>query len=248
MAKHTMAAILIVGALLFASCGEPLDTDAGQVRGDEDHPLLEDLEDPPVNDPLKSPTPVEGGEPRPELPPEALQGVIVLLDRSSFSGVLEAAGLVEIAEEAISAETSEGTIDILFRLPGGMEPPRAGSGEGRVGIAEFSSATGADRVLAVEVEERLVFAEAWQVSAEPVRVELPKGLRIAQQPVDRVSAEYTEAGVSLEGFGDLPLGETIVIETDAGPVQVFLEMSHAIQDAYTEDDTYILHIWFAGAG
>lgn len=239
--------IALTGAMVLAACGEPLGGDAGQVRGDDEHPLLEGLEDPPVNDPLVIPAPIEGGEARLALPDDDLQALLVLLDGEPFTGVIEAEASVEVGGDVIRAETGEGTLDVLYRLPPGLEPLPQLGGEGRVAVAELSSPAGAARVVEVAVDDRLVFAEVWRTSTQPLAVALSGGLELAQRPADGIGPELTEAPLELGGFGEVPIGEPVVVESEAGPVQVFLEVSHASEDPYEPDRAiYVLHVWLAG--
>lgn len=246
MILRRMIVMALAGAIVLAACGEPTGDEAGQVRGDEEHPLLEGLDDPPVNDPLVIPAPVEGGEARLALPDDDLQALLVLLDGEPFAGVIESETSVEVGGDVIRAATEEGALDVLYRLPPRLEPLPQLGGEGRVAVAELSGPAGADRLVEVAVEDRLVFAEVWRTSTEPLEVDLWAGLRLTQRRPEGIGPEYTEAPLELSLFGEVPIGEPVVVESETGPVQVFVEFSHAYEDPYEpERVVYILHVWIA---
>ncbi len=241
-----LTVIALTGALVLAACGEGVEVEASQVRGDEDHPLLEGLEDPPINDPLVITNPVEGGEVRLALPDDDLQALLILLDGEPFTGVIESETSVEVSGDVIRAETERGTLDLVYRLPPRLEPLPQLGGEGRIAITELSGPAGADRLVDVAVENRLVFAEVWRTSTEPLSVELPAGLRLTQRRSDGIGPDLTHVPLELNVFGDVPIGEPVVVETETGPVQVFAEVTHAYEDPYEPDHAvYILHVWLA---
>jgi hypothetical protein len=244
--------LMLVTFLVAVACAAPRtggSIEPGQA-GETDHPLLEGLERPPQNSPLTAPPPIDIEEQPIQLPDDSIQALLIVLNDAPFSGKLEASGSLEVSRDAIELETSQGALRILYRTPPAMERVTQPQGEGNIGIEEFSDAEGANRLVVVRDRKTVLLAEVWQSAADPLEVSVADGLRLVQRPAEREGEGYTEARLDAfdgsSSLGEISIGEPSVLQTEIGPVQVFVETSHLFHSEADEEDEYILHVWIVG--
>ncbi len=242
-------AILAALALTMIACQVEPQPPADQPQ----HPLLENLEPPPLNRPVTVTT-KPGEQVAPRLPAGEQAALLLLQDGRPFSGTLRASGELTVGDSVIDFRPAQGAaLQILYRTPRGLPSLRAESRPGRLDVVERSRPEGADRRVVVSDDAGLVLAQIWRSSPRPLQVELPGGLALAQASVapQDTAAGYTEvplqARVRGERVATLAIGQAVSVRTGAGPVQVLTEVSHR----FVPDDPqtaqypggYILHVW-----
>lgn len=241
---------LAILGLFVASC---VPTAVTPPDDQPEHPLLDNLEPPPLNLPVEF-EPAEIEPVKPELPEDDSAGLILLLGDDPLVGVFSASGRLQVTEELIELEPSEGeALRILYRLPTDMVGLLERSGRGSADVTEFSGPQGADRLTIVMDERALLFAEVWRTSKQPHKIELAQGLTLAQEPVGAEDRQkgYTEVELLVfDGDGNvtpIPVGEPTILKTKVGEYQILAEVSHLLITEDSELDQfgsgYILHVW-----
>ncbi len=223
-----------------------------------DHALLRDLEPPPLNTPVKRPPGQQQQDAQVQLPPGPASALIAARRGRPFAGTATLNGRVTISADRIRIEPQAGdTVELLYRLPPGLPSLPAGAGNGSIQITERSGPGGADRRVIVSRDARLLLAEIWQRSPQPLVVDLGNGLRLVQQPARAASDQpYADAplrAVDRAGAGvAVPIGRATEIQTAAGRYIVLAEISSLFtpspSDAGQVEGGYILRAWVVPAG
>ena len=216
------------------------------------HPVLEQLEAPVINAPLRV-TPITVRPPgAPQLPAGQASALLVTRDGQPFAGRLDAAGQFTVEAERIQFAPAQGSaLDMRFRLPAGLTLARQATFAGQLTIAEASSPAATDRTVLLRDEGGALLAEIWRQNAEPLTFDLGNGLRIVQQSTRGVTGQYAPAGVSVMQNGqtlDAPtVGERVRVSARAGTYDIFVETSSLFTPSLADADQYpggyILRAW-----
>jgi hypothetical protein len=169
-------------------------------------------------------------------------------------GEIRLEGKLSIEPGAIILTPSQGeSLRILYRLPKALPAPSRIPELGKVSIREFSGPQGADRKVIVGNGRELTFAEVWQTSPKPLDVALTNEVSLVQQAAPEPKAEYSVADLIVkqkgEVLGKVPVGSATRIQTGAGVLVVYVEVSHRYRVPEGEDhagDRYILQGWVTG--
>ncbi len=247
-----IATMILAVALIAVACGGSVTEPAPPAP---EHPLLEGLERPPLNEPLTAAKTEPPLDMMPlGLPEDELPALLVLLGERPFVGTFREAGRLTVRSDRIELQPAEGDpLQILYRLPLGVEKLAEGTGEGSVDVTELSGPDGADRSVMVRDARALFFVEVWRNSATPLTVQLSDRLSLVQRRTDAADGDgsYTEVELSAFHEGELvvriPIGEPTLVKTNDGAFQVFSEVSHLFTPPKTDlgqyPRAYILHVW-----
>jgi len=220
------------------------------------HPLLDGLRPPPVNRPLDA---VPQREPlsKPQLPAGKASALLILREGAPFVGTLEASG-------QLSGQTGrlrlvirgEPPLEVMYRLPPGLDSLLIAEGEGTVTVIERSTPGGMDQRLMVRREGHLLLGEIWQRSVRPLVLELGDGLQLSQRPTQPAGGFYTEvpllAAAGKRTMVTIPIGKPTSITAAGVAFVVYVEVSHLATpseaDAGQVAGGYILHAWVVRQG
>jgi hypothetical protein len=233
--------MLIAG--LLACNGSDAQRPADQPR----HPLLEKLAPPPVNMPVgRTPVPQPPGPPA--LPAGTSPALVIVSDGRAFRGALTRSGRFKWSPGRLEL-VAEGAspLQVLYRLPDGLEPPIDGDATGTVRVSERSDAAGPDRQLVVRGDRSLLLAQIWVASDAPVRADLGDGMRIIQRAVTPpapgadVPVELLDGDLAL---AVLPRSKSMPATGRTGSFQVLVETSHVTYPSQPESPRrYLLKAW-----
>lgn len=245
-----LSAVLIAAAVVLNTALAPQQTE-------REHPLLDNLQAPPVNTPVQVPV-FAREQVRPQLPDDGQPAVLVLQGNMPFRGSLTARGMVAVQPNALDFRpTSEEQepIRILYRLPDRMEPLAQSNFEGAIEVREASGPAGSDRQLIVRGDNIIRFGEIWQSRPEPIDIALSPNVRIVQAASSqRQERGYTPVEVQVvdnrETVATLSIGEVNEVETSEGMLTIYPSTSQYLN---TGDDQlaqypsqYTLHVWIRG--
>jgi hypothetical protein len=238
---------VLVGSMLiagFPACG-PSEAQAPAVS--PQHPLLEQLAPPPVNMPVgRTQVPPPTG--LPALPPGTRPALVIISDGRSFRGALTRSGRFKWSPGRVELFTEGASpLQVLYRLPNGLEPPIDGDVAGTLSVSERSDAAGPDRQLVVRGDRSLLLAQIWVASDTPVRADLGDGMRIVQRAVTppvagaEVPVELVDGDLAV---AVLPPSKAIPATGRTGGFQVLVETSRLTYPSRPEEPRrYILKAW-----
>jgi hypothetical protein len=219
-------------------------------------PLLIGLEPPPLNKPVHEPP----GEQRvtiPQLPPGPASALVVTRGGRPFIGVANLTGRLIVGANRIQIQPAQDSaLEILYRLPPGLPALTAATTDGSIAVTERNEPAGADQLVLVRGDSRLVLAEVWQRSLRPLSVDLGNGLRLQQRSAQPVATGgYAEAPLDvLDGarvVTRVPIGRATEIQAAAGRYAVLVEVSHLFTQAPSDKEQfgsgYILRAWVVPA-
>lgn len=240
----TLLAINAVG------CGVGDESSVAPAQTRDTHPLLEDVDPPPVNLPVEA-EPIPSDETKATLPEGDSSALMIFMDEEPFRGQLEVEGSIEVRSQRIEVASAAGRVEILYRLPPEIEVDVPSVREGSVRIRELSAPAGADQLLRLEDDRRvLVLGESWTTSTRPIEVEMTQGLDIAQETTESTAPGYTELRTIVSSDGvetTAPVGKPFRIRVGNEGFEIFVEGSHFFSPAEDDADqfpaTYILHVW-----
>ena len=219
-------------------------------------PLLEKLNQPPVNLPAKrfsNPPVVDIPEQTPLLPPgnsraylSSSNGRLVSRALSVLGNLTTKAGLIQFTAE------KQPTVHILYRLPPQLPPLPQMKGPGSVAFVDRTTPGGPARQLIVSADGTPLLGEVWLKSPDPITVELGLGLQLRQRsgPTEGIHNVAVEI-VQMKGAQLISVGVVTTIKTPRGPLDTLVEASYV---ANSSDPTgqypggYILHAWVVRSG
>jgi hypothetical protein len=243
----------MLGAAVVTGCGGASFDPPQQARD----PLLEKLNQPPVNRPQSSkPSGVPESIPRqtPVLPPGDGPGTFVFSDGRLVSRALTLSGRVTHKSGLIEfAAEKQPAIQILYRLPRQLPPLPQVAGPGSLAFVDRSSPGGPGRQLIVSADGIPLLGEVWLKSPDPITVELWPGFQLRQRPgptegIRQVPVEIVE---KTQRPQLITVDAVTTVKAATGLLQTFVEASYL---ANSSDLTgqypggYILHAWVVRSG
>jgi len=221
------------------------------------HPLLDDLDPPPLNRPIR-PVQVRHDAAKLQLVEGDQPALLIVQGGNAYAGQMSASGTFTVSRNRIDFEPVDAEpLTIMYRLPDAIGSIADATGTGQLQLLDRSGPAGADRLVVLRRNGDVLFGEVWQRSAEPLTIVLSKRLRLVQTELreDDKAGDYTPMDLALydgdDPIANLSVGKPVRASTSAGNLSVYVEASYLFE---SETETagqypreYILHAWLGTA-